>query len=189
MTTTRATLLDRVRDPRDREAWEQFFELYAPLLEGYARANGLGPADAEEVRDRCLAVVAQRMPDFEYERALGTFKAWLFRIAHGKVVDVRRRAREERAPTEALRALPSPADDPDELWERRWREEHLRFALARAREAESAAGRDAIDLLLQHAPVELVRERTQLTVHQVYKVRARLLKRVRESLARLGARE
>jgi RNA polymerase sigma-70 factor (ECF subfamily) len=189
MSTTRATLLDRVRDPRDRAAWEEFFALYAPLLEGYARSSGLNPADAEEVRDQCLAVVAQRMPAFEYERAQGTFKAWLCRIARGKVIDVRRRAREERAPTATLQALPSHADDPDELWDRRWREEHLRFALAQARRAEGEQTRGAIDLLLQELPVDEICAREQLTAHQVYKVRARLLKRVRDTLARLGARD
>ena len=47
MTTTRKTLLQRVRDHSDREAWEQFFELYAPILEGYARAHGLSRSDAD----------------------------------------------------------------------------------------------------------------------------------------------
>ena len=90
MNTTRQTLLHRVRDPSDREAWEQFFELYSPLLEGYARAHGLGKDDAEEVRDQCLEVLAKKLPTFEYERARGSFSSWLHRIAHGKVIDLER---------------------------------------------------------------------------------------------------
>src|SRR5262249_38720919 len=72
--TTRATLLRRLRDPRDAGAWAEFFDLYAPLLESYARSQDLSHADAEEIRDQCLAVVAQRMSEFEYDRSRGAFR-------------------------------------------------------------------------------------------------------------------
>ena len=186
MTTTRETLLHRVRDPQDAAAWEQFFALYAPLLEGYARASGLSAADAEEVRDQCLATIVKRMPDFEYERSRGTFKAWLHRIVRGKVVDARRAARAGQLETDAWQALAAHDDRPDEAWDRRWREEHLRYALARARADEREGARGAVDLLLQDLPVDEIVERTGLNANQVYKARARLLKRVRSALERLG---
>ena len=44
---TSRTLLERVRDRGDRDAWQRFFDLYAPLLEDFARAHGLPPAEAE----------------------------------------------------------------------------------------------------------------------------------------------
>ena len=75
MPTTRATLLQRVRDSRDAEAWEEFFALYAPLLQGYARALGLSAPDAEDVRDQCLLVVVQRIGTFHYDRARGLRRA------------------------------------------------------------------------------------------------------------------
>ena len=34
---TRASLLVRIRDPRDDEAWRQFLALYEPLLRAFAR--------------------------------------------------------------------------------------------------------------------------------------------------------
>ena len=35
--TTQASLLVRLRDARDGDAWGQFVELYAPLVYGFAR--------------------------------------------------------------------------------------------------------------------------------------------------------
>lgn len=187
MATTRKTLLARVRDSSDRDAWEQFFSLYAPLLECYARAMGLAPVDAEEVRDECLALVVRRMPSFEYERARGTFKAWLFRIAQGKVVDQLRRPASQRASTESLAKLADPADESDERWESLWRREHLRHALEEARRSESAAWVRVFELLLlEDLTVADVQARTGLSARQVYKAKARVLKRVRETLRRLG---
>lgn len=185
--TTRKTLLQRVRDNADQAAWEQFFALYAPLLEAYARAMGLSPNDAEEVRDECLALITKRMPSFEYEREKGSFKSWLYRLAHGKVVDLLRRPAPQRASTETLHAIEDSANALDERWETLWRREHLRHAFTEARRDEDATTLQVFELvLIEGLPVAEVSARTGLSARQVYKVKARMLKRVRGVLQRLG---
>ena len=179
-----------MRDHSDREAWEQFFELYAPILEGYARAHGLSRSDAEEVRDRCLEVVARRMPAFEYERERGRFKAWLLKIARGKVVDFLRRPSGHAGETGVLVSVPDSTPGPDEHWERHWRAEHLRHCLREVRRSEAAHTYRVFELLLvEELSVPEVCARTGLNANQVYKAKARVLRRVREALERLGAGE
>jgi DNA-directed RNA polymerase specialized sigma24 family protein len=78
MTTTRTTLLARVKNRSDAAAWDEFHQLYAPLLYRYARSRGLSREDAADVRDACLEVVARKIADFEYDRAKGGFKSWLY---------------------------------------------------------------------------------------------------------------
>jgi RNA polymerase sigma-70 factor (ECF subfamily) len=186
MSTTRATLLERIRDPRDADAWEEFFALYAPMLERYARAFGVSASDAQDIRDQCLAVIAKRIGTFEYDRAKGSFKGWLHRIARDKVVDARRRPREDRPETAALLSIPDEHADPDETWEREWRAEHLRYALAEVRRSHDEKGRELVDLLLDDAlTASQIAERTGLTANQVYKARARLVDDVGRVLRRL----
>jgi RNA polymerase sigma-70 factor (ECF subfamily) len=187
MPTTRQTLLHRVRDPADREAWEEFFELYAPLLERYARACGLARADAEEVRDQCLEVLARRLPAFEYRRAKGSFQAWLHGIARGKVVDLLRARKVRPRESVALERLGGPEPAPDELWEREWRAEHLRHALRRLqREMDPARFRAFELLLVEELPVPEVARRTGFSAPQIYKLKSAALRRVRAVLERLG---
>lgn len=45
---TRHSLLFRLRDTTDREAWRQFVEVYSPVIYHYARRRGLQDADAAE---------------------------------------------------------------------------------------------------------------------------------------------
>src|SRR5262249_39182590 len=116
MTTTRTSLLIRIRDRSDVEAWRNFQELYAPLLYRYAGTRGLSREDAEDVRDECMAVVARKIADFEYDKAKGGFKNWLYRIASGKVIDLLRRRHEKQADSGQMAALPDPAPTPDETW-------------------------------------------------------------------------
>ena len=58
-TPTRPSLLVRLRDPADREAWAQFVELYAPLVYGFAHKQGLQDADAADLTQEVLRAVAR----------------------------------------------------------------------------------------------------------------------------------
>ena len=59
MDQTRSTLLTRVRDPADAEAWGELVVLYEPLLKSYLRHRGLG---AEDQRDVVQEVYARLEP-------------------------------------------------------------------------------------------------------------------------------
>ena len=49
---TRQSLLVRLRDPKDGQAWAEFVAIYAPLIDRLARAKGLQAADAADLRRR-----------------------------------------------------------------------------------------------------------------------------------------
>ena len=74
---TRASLLQRVRDPADNEAWREFFNIYRPLIYRYGRLRGLSRADADEVVQKCMTKLVDKMPQFEYSSTKGGFKFWL----------------------------------------------------------------------------------------------------------------
>ena len=46
---TRASLLVRLRDGGDAEAWQEFVHLYAPVIYGFARKRGLQDADSADL--------------------------------------------------------------------------------------------------------------------------------------------
>ena len=55
---TRASLLIRIRNQADREAWSQFVEIYAPLIYGFGRNRGLQDSDAADLTQDVLQSVA-----------------------------------------------------------------------------------------------------------------------------------
>ena len=190
MNPTRATLIARLRDRDDGEAWERFQTLYGPLIRNFARAQGLSDHDADEVRDQCFEVVVRRMREFQYDAGKAGFKAWLYRIVRGKVIDHLRRKREVRVETEELRGLVDPAPTAEELWNTRWEHEHLLHGLDRARALVSPLNWRAFEmLLLEDASVAQVCDALGLNANQVYKAKARVLESVREVLRTAGADE
>src|SRR5262249_3075896 len=97
MLTTSPTLLNRLRQPYQPEAWARFVHLYTPLLLAWARRQGFQEADAQDLVQEVLVKLVRELPT--YERGEGqSFRGWLFRLTVNQCRDFRRRR--------ANRALP-----------------------------------------------------------------------------------
>src|SRR6476659_5999706 len=77
---TRASLVLRLRDPRDEAAWREFVDLYGPLVYGFLRKQGLQDADAADLGQEVLGAVAGAVGRLEYDPQRGSFRNWLFTV-------------------------------------------------------------------------------------------------------------
>src|SRR4029079_253053 len=89
---TRVTLLIRLREAGDHEAWRQLVAIYAPVIHGYARHHGLQETDAEDLVQDVLRGVALARSHLSAIATQGSFRQWLFTVAHHRLFDLRRRA-------------------------------------------------------------------------------------------------
>src|SRR5437763_14420352 len=112
---TRASLLVRLRDPRDEAAWVEFINLYGALVYNYARKRGLQDADAADLGQEVLRAVAGSVGRLEYDPRRGLFRNWLFTLVRRKLSNWRaaQRRRPSRGGEPATWALldkiPAPA--------------------------------------------------------------------------------
>jgi RNA polymerase sigma-70 factor (ECF subfamily) len=96
---TRASLLNRLKEPGADGSWAEFHRTYRGLLVGVARRAGLTELEAQEAVQETLIAVAKKMPEFRYEPGRDSFKGWLLQIARWKIADqIRRR---NRSPSDA----------------------------------------------------------------------------------------
>jgi RNA polymerase sigma factor (sigma-70 family) len=137
---TRPSLLLRVRNPRDSQAWSSFVELYTPVVFNFCRSRGLQAADAADVAQEVMRSIAGAIGRFEYDPDKGSFRDWLFRVTRNKLTDfTRRRPRQavgsgESAVRDLLEAQPAPAEE-EEDWQEQWRKRVLRWAVEQVRGA------------------------------------------------------
>lgn len=88
--TTNPTLLNRLCDWRDHEAWADFVTRYDPVIRFSCRRYGF---DAETTDDLCQRVwidLARRMLAFRYDPK-GTFRGWLRLLCHSRAIDLKRK--------------------------------------------------------------------------------------------------
>jgi RNA polymerase sigma-70 factor (ECF subfamily) len=78
---TSATMLARVQNPADREAWDEFVARYGPRIREWCRRWSLQDADAEDVTQEVLLRLAQKLRDFRYDPSR-SFRAWLKTVTH-----------------------------------------------------------------------------------------------------------
>ena len=73
---TRDSLILRLPDRRDVEAWDEFALIYQPLVYRLARAKGLQDADAQEIVQEVLVAVSRAVDAHLSGRAALGWELW-----------------------------------------------------------------------------------------------------------------
>jgi len=87
---TNPSLLIRLRDQRDEQAWFDFVQLYRPSLVALARRKGLQAHDCEDLAQSVLWAVAGAIGRFAAGPGQPKFRTWLSTIAHRRALDALR---------------------------------------------------------------------------------------------------
>ena len=135
--TTRLSLLLRLGEPNDREARGRFIELYAPLLYRFFRRRTLQDADAADLTQDVLQVVAQRVKTFSHNGVRGAFRGWLYTIARNRLRHFLAQRQRTTAPASDGEAADlveaAPAPDEAGIWEQDYRRRVFAWASEQVR--------------------------------------------------------
>jgi RNA polymerase sigma-70 factor (ECF subfamily) len=126
---TSASLLERLRDRADQDAWRRLTVLYTPLLHVWLGAARLQAADVDDLTQRVLTVVVRKLPQFEHNGRPGAFRTWLRFIA-ANVLREFSRSRAATGGSGEAAALLEELKDPHSDLNRHWEEEHNRHLLS-----------------------------------------------------------
>lgn len=106
-----ASLLEAVADRRDRSAFAELFDYFAPRLKGFIMRRGVEASRAEDLAQEVMLTVWHR--GHLYRRQHGTVSTWIFTVARNKHIDaIRREQRPEIDPNDPmLTNEPEPSGD------------------------------------------------------------------------------
>lgn len=189
--STRPSLLIRMRDPADREAWQEFVELYGPLIYQFAHKRGLQDADAADLTQLVLQALSGSIKRLDYDSRQGSFRGWLHGVVRNqlsKFLARQRRAAQGSGDTGAQDLLEQePARDDEAV---QWEQEYERQLLVSAIDQASSKFEDStwqafrLTALEGKTAGEAARE-LAMSVGAVYTAKSRVLSWIKTRIAQL----
>jgi RNA polymerase sigma-70 factor (ECF subfamily) len=182
VTNTSSSLLERLRQPFDPEAWERFVSLYTPLIYSWGRRVGLQEQDAADLVQDVFVTLLQVLPTFAYDRHR-SFRRWLWTVTINKW---RKDRKQDNRQVRGLGDHPEPvaiADDLEGAWEAEYQEHVANQALQLMRaDFEETTWKACWEMVAVGRPPAEVAAELGLTVGAVYAAKFRVLKRLRRDL-------
>jgi RNA polymerase sigma-70 factor (ECF subfamily) len=183
MDTTSESLLLRVRQPGEAEAWSRFVKIYSPILYGWAGHMGLSEADAADLVQDVFATLVQKLPHFIYDPG-HRFRHWLWAVMRNRLVQVRRRRQPLPISPDNLDRIEGDVDGAAE------EADFQRYLIARLvptmrKRFPPTAWAAFWGHVVEGKPASQVADELGLSVANVYKSKARVLARLQAEFADL----
>ncbi len=185
-----ASLLLRLCDSDDHEAWVEFVTLYEPIIYRSLRRHGLQDADARDLMQELLLAVSRSIAHWDPDKQRGSFRGWLRRVTRNLVIDWLKQPARRAIPAgggelqTVLNALPA-AGDPDSIaFDREVRRALFHRAGERVRGEVQPATWEAFwqTAVLGHSAADAA-AKVGMSVGAVRVARCRVLARVRAAIA------
>ena len=188
---TRASLILRLPDAGDVEAWDEFVEIYQPLIYRLARKQGFQDADAQDLAQEVLVAVARAVDRWESDRKRGRFRDWLFRIARNWMINFLSRPKHRvwgSGDSDVARLLEQqcdPASESSEWVDLEYRREVFRRAAERIRMTVTENTWTAFwQTSVLDRPIHEVAVELGMTCGSIYIARSRVMARLRDEVRR-----
>ena len=191
---TRATLLIRLKDPRDAGAWSESVDLYGPVVYGFARKRGLQDSDAADMVQEVLRSVARNADRMDYDPKKGTFRGWLYTVTRNKIYNFlssqKRRPRGvgDVSSQERLEAFADPTNQSEADWELEYQRRLSSKAMDRVKhEFQPATWQAFWGTAVEGRQALEVGETLKMSPGAVYVAKSRVLARLRDEVQKLMA--
>lgn len=206
---TRLSLIERLRDFDDTGSWKEFFDTYWKLIYCAAVKGGLSDAEAEDVVQETIITISRHIGNFRYQPEVCSFKGWLMRLTHCRIIDHLRRSPpakysfvplpnepqtelgldEEPGATEGpmadLQSVESAASFED-MWDEEWQKNLLNAAMERVKRKVAPEHYQIFHLHgVKGMPAHQIAELFSVSLAKVYVVRHRVSRMVKSEVRSL----
>ncbi len=192
---TRDTLITRLRDPADQQAWADFACLYQPLIARFALRQGLQEADANDITQRVLWTVARAAENFQVGEQHGSFRGWLAKVTTNAVINLIQREKKHRGSgrssvLELMESVPAPSTELSDAWRTEYRTAVFRMAALQVRpKFTDDVWRLFWRTAVEGEPIEDVSKELGKSIGAAYAARCRVLTAIRKATNQIEQQE
>ncbi len=177
---TSLSLIERMKDLNDDEAWNQFYNLYSPLVIGFCRKQGCTESLAADVLQETMCQLMKYLPKFSYDQVKGKFRTYLIRIAISRIGSLYARQLQtlpiEKLPDEALSEIIETSDASWQMADDSMRREVLNAVLKIVcKRIDDMTWRSFQMYVLEQQNADIVANKLNITRNLVYQHRNRVV--------------
>jgi RNA polymerase sigma-70 factor, ECF subfamily len=184
--TTSLSLLQRLREPSEKLAWDRFVLLYTPLILQWAGRLGLREPEASDLVQEVFLLLVRKLRQFQY-RPDQRFRGWLWTVTLNKCRELGRRRPDLplAVSAEDLANVVAP-DTKHEYEETEYRQYLIERALQLMREDfQPSVWKACWECVVAGRPGKEVAQELGMTVNAVYLAKSRVLRRLHQELSGL----
>lgn len=186
---TRHSLLSRLKRWDDQDSWKVFFDTYWRLIYSTAVKAGLSDAEAQDVVQETVIAVFKKIPGFDYQRAKGSFKAWLMQLTQWRIADQLRLRESVNTSDPARRAVVGEVavDDPTlATWEDDWERNFMDVAIERVKMKVDSKLYQVFDLyVFREWPVAKIASAFGMSPGNIYTAKHRISNLIKQEVEQL----
>lgn len=188
---TSESLILRLSDQQDVDAWNEFLAIYRPVVIRMARRRGLQHADADDLSQRVFLSVSTKVDEWEPYNSQTRFRNWLGRIARNAILNELTRAKPDRAIGAGghdllLGQVPGETDLASTLMNEARRQAIKWSADAVETEFSVATWSMFFQTSIEGKPVAKVAHELGRSTGAVYVARCRVMQRIKEHIQNLS---
>ena len=185
--TTDTSFLRKVQAGNE-DAWRQFYVRYSEMIRQIGIRRHLSPADCQDLHSEVMTIFWRKMDSFIYDRCRGSFRRYLARLTDSAVDRIFRRTRS--CGKAAPEAPPEYPPDVDAVYMDEWRDFLLQKAVDELRDNVDTETYQVFFMsVIQNRPVQDIAAVTRKTPNNIYVIRFRCLKKLRQLILSYRHRE
>lgn len=180
---TRASLIARICDYGDSEAWTEFVGIYQPVVQRFIQSHGLQFADAAEVTQEVLSRVAKSIKTWDGEQPQSSFRGWLYRITRNLTIDFLRKKKRELAKSiggdGGMSQIADTADSESKAFRAEYEKQLFHWAAEKLRPSFKPTNWQAFWMsTVDGLSIEEVARRLKMECGAIYVARSRIMARL-----------
>lgn len=150
---TRATLLQRAKDPDDQKAWNDFVRYYQDFIHVILHQMSFRPGDIDDVTQEILLKIWRYLSTFDGEKYQVKFRTWLSKLIRNQAINYinknrRYEMRQEKARAASDKEWIISQPELDKIVQIEWKKHITRTALNNIRELFTGVAIQAFELSL-----------------------------------------
>ena len=186
--TTKKTLLSKISDGDDNISWDDFFEMYRPLIFIRGRDFGFSKTECDDLIQLVMAEIFKMRTTFTYNPAKGRFRDYMKKIIFHQALRLKKEIYKGKMYVELSEDLMEENDKLEQSWQEEWEAQQMKMALDELKHKIEPVTYQAFDLYaLQNCPAEEVAAWLKISVNSVYLAKTRSIAKLKEIISNLPA--